>query len=264
MILWTKHSAAAIIVSVLFEIHPLHVESVSWVSALNDVLYGCFSLLALISYTKYLQKGRTNKYLIITAIWFITTCLSKTLAIILSAIFLLLNRDFTASMSQMNELSQKIPFLLIRLLFAYVSLWAKNEMSSKISNITNLYGFSDRVFFAFYGIQFYFTKLLLPFGLSAFHAFPLKTRGSLPTQLYSSPVFTLILIAILYFAKLFRKELIFGFLFFFINIALVIQIISFGETVIAERYTYILYIGLFFCSFSFQPNSNLGKQLNNV
>ena len=245
-LLWTKRSAAAIIVTVLFAIHPLHVESVAWVSTLNDVLYGCFSILAIISYTKFIQKGRKNKYLIITAIWFLIACLSKPLAIVLPAIFLLMDWYFDDSILKIKVYLEKIPFFIIGLFIAYISVWARNETNSEISNITNLYGFVDRIFFLFYGIQFYFIKLFLPFGLSAFHAFPLKTGGSLPSLFYSSPIFSMIIIAIIYFAKSFRKILIFGILFFFINIILVIQLIPFGGTVVAERYTYLSYIGLFY------------------
>ncbi len=246
ILLWTKRTEAAVIVSVLFAIHPLHVESVAWVSTLNDTLYGCFSILALISYTNFLQKGKNSKYILITAIWFLLACFSKPLAIVLPAIFLLMDWYFDDSITKTKTYIQKIPFLLISLLIAYVSVWARNETSSEIDNITNLYGFVDRIFFMFYGIQFYFTKLFMPFGLSAFHAFPLETAGSLPAAYYASPIFTLLIIALIYFAKSFRKILLFGIFFFFINIALVIQLIPFGQTVVAERYTYLSYIGLFY------------------
>ena len=44
-------------VAALFGWHPLHVESVAWVSERKDLLSGCFGLLALIAYVRYAQGG---------------------------------------------------------------------------------------------------------------------------------------------------------------------------------------------------------------
>ena len=46
--------------------------------------------------------------------------------------------------------------------------------------------------------------------------------------------------------KKYRKPLIFGLLFFLFTIVLVLQIIPVGQALVAERYTYIPYIGLLF------------------
>jgi hypothetical protein len=41
------------IVAALFLVHPLHVESVAWVSERKDVLSGCLWMLTLLAYTHY-------------------------------------------------------------------------------------------------------------------------------------------------------------------------------------------------------------------
>jgi len=65
--------------------------------------------------------------------------------------------------------------------------------------------------------------------------------------IYLSPLFV---IALLFFIWRFRKNnvIVFGLLFFLINILLVMQLISIGFTIVAERYTYVAYIGLAFLS----------------
>ena len=55
---------------------------------------------------------------------------------------------------------------------------------------------------------------------------------------------SLIIIIGVILSKNYRKLLIFGMLFFFVNISLVLQIIPIGQAIVAERYTYIPYIGL--------------------
>ncbi len=254
-----KRREAAIIVTALFAIHPLHVESVVWVSALNDVLYGLFSFGAMINYVHYIQKGRKIIHIVYTSICFILAILSKPLAITLFAVFLLLDYWHGRKIFDSKVIIEKLPYLIIGIAIAYFTVWARNETSDEIANITNMYTFVDRIFFAFYGIWFYILKLFIPTGLSAFHAFPFKVGGSLPTYYFIIPLFVLGLAFLVYRTKTMRREVVFGTLFYLVNIALVLQLIPFGETVVAERYTYLSYFGLFLIIAKFYLNVIDGK-----
>ena len=88
--------------------------------------------------------------------------------------------------------------------------------------------------------------MFAPINLSAVHAYPIKVDGMLPVEYYLSPLIILLIAFGIYKSVKYRKEFIFGFLFFIITIALVIQIIPVGKALTAERYSYIPYIGLFF------------------
>jgi len=55
MILSRNNSIIAFTTSLLFGIHPMHVESVAWVSERKDILYCLFFLAGLISYTRYVD-----------------------------------------------------------------------------------------------------------------------------------------------------------------------------------------------------------------
>ena len=48
----------AIFVAALFGVHPMHVESVSWISERKDVLYVLFFVLGMICYLKYLDTKK--------------------------------------------------------------------------------------------------------------------------------------------------------------------------------------------------------------
>jgi hypothetical protein len=52
----TRQAAAAVLVGALFAWHPLHVESVAWVAERKDVLSTFFTLLTLLSYTRYVNR----------------------------------------------------------------------------------------------------------------------------------------------------------------------------------------------------------------
>ena len=85
----------------------------------------------------------------------------------------------------------------------------------------------------------------LPFNLSPFYELP--TIGiDLPTEYYVAPIFCVLLGIVLYYSIKKNRIIAFGILFFLINLLLVIQIVSVGSAIVADRYTYIPYIGLFF------------------
>jgi hypothetical protein len=62
----TRRIDVTFIVTVLFAIHPMHVESVSWISERKDLLYAFFYIAAMITYVYYLNKEQKIRYLIYT------------------------------------------------------------------------------------------------------------------------------------------------------------------------------------------------------
>src|SRR5215204_4833329 len=76
-----KKIYVAAFASLIFGVHPMHVESVAWVSERKDVLYTFFFLLALLQYWRFLETGkRTN--IIFCFVFFILSLLSKPAAVI--------------------------------------------------------------------------------------------------------------------------------------------------------------------------------------
>jgi len=53
----TRRAGTAFWTALLFGLHPLHVESVAWISAINDPLYGLFSLLTLAAFLAWRERG---------------------------------------------------------------------------------------------------------------------------------------------------------------------------------------------------------------
>ena len=82
----------ASITSLFFAIHPMHVESVAWISERKDVLYSFFFLLSLNSYCKYKYSEKKNLNLLLSFIFFLLSLLSKPAAVCLPLI--LVSIDF--------------------------------------------------------------------------------------------------------------------------------------------------------------------------
>ncbi len=245
--LMTERIEAAAIVALFFGIHPMHVESVVWIAELKDIIYGLFFILALCYYMMFLKKGKYVFYFL--AIFsFILSCFSKSAAVTLPVV--LIAFDYYLKPVNFKPLTfkywlYKAPFFIISLIFGIVSL--RTQASEKaIVDITPLFSIVDRFFLVCYSTSFYIVRLFLPIKLSTLHYYPLNPGKALPAIYYLSPL-PLILISILILIKKnYRKLLIFGLLFFLITIALVLQIIPVGQALVAERYTYIPYIGLLF------------------
>src|SRR5205823_8068212 len=77
-------------VASLFAIHPLHVESVAWVSERKDVLSAVFFMLTLGAYVRYVHKPSFGRYLTV-ALFFALGLMSKPMLVTLPFVLLLLD-----------------------------------------------------------------------------------------------------------------------------------------------------------------------------
>lgn len=238
----TKSLLPAALVALLFGIHPMHVESVAWVSERKDVLYTLFFLAALVSYSKYLADRKQTKWYFIALVLFLFSLMSKSAAVVLPLVLLLFDYYYDRKFDK-RAILEKAPFMLLSLLFGVIAYIAQQSVDA-MNPLTD-YNIIDRILFVIYAFVYYLISAIVPFELSAVHLYPEKTGNMLPWFYYAAPLVLVVIGALIYKAKPFRKELIFGFLFFMINIILVVQIIPLGRSMLSERYTYVPYIGLF-------------------
>ncbi|MCX6304735.1 MAG: tetratricopeptide repeat protein [Bacteroidetes bacterium] len=237
--LLNKNANIAITIALLFAIHPMHVESVSWVSERKDLLYTAYFLLSLIAYLTYLRKERAS-YFILALLLFVFSLLSKAQAVTLPLVLLLVDY-FLSRKFEWKIVFEKIPFFILSLVFGIVAVFAQ-----KASSYINPQGIplSQSIFYAPYGICVYLVKFLLPFYQTAVYNYPVTLHGSIPFYIYFSPVvFFVIAFALLKTWK-HHKYITFGVLFFLVTVFPVLQFLPVGWAVVAERYTYVPYIGL--------------------
>ncbi|MBK9108910.1 MAG: tetratricopeptide repeat protein [Saprospiraceae bacterium] len=228
-------------VALFFGVHPMHVESVAWVSERKDVLYTFFFLLGFIQYLKYIDLNSKRNYWY-CFLFFCLSIMSKPAAIIFPAVLFTLdfyrNRPFSFSI-----IKDKIPFGLIAAFFLYLTLHA--QTSAGATPTSEFYTWDTRIFFPFYGYMMYIYKMFLPIGLTAFYPLPPINEG-LKTAYYIGPIVFLLSSYWSYKTWKQNREVTFGFAFYLVNLFLVLQLFLVGSAIIAERYTYVPYIGLFF------------------
>ena len=201
----------AFIVSLLFGIHPLHVEPVAWIQGRKDLLFSLFYLAALILYVKYLKKGRKKSFYFFALLFFILSLFSKVAAISLPFSLLLLD-FFISKKIDKQSIQNKIPFFLFSLLFVFLAFLTFDTgafaiQASDIDYVNNILLF-------FYSFIFYINKILLPFQLSARYSMDIS---QLPLNLLAGVGIFFVIIFLLYRfyrSERYRHDVTFGILFF--------------------------------------------------
>jgi len=229
----------AFIASALFGIHPMHVESVAWVTERKDVLYAFFYLASVIIYTLFIRYKKPILY-VGALVLFILSLLSKEQAFTLPFTMLLIdyfcNRKFT-----LKVIMEKIPFFILSLVIGFVSIKAAHSSTGTSMAFT-----FNSFLYAFYGLATYLFKFLVPVQLACYYPYPTLIGGVLPVIFYIAPFVVIGLTALVYFKFRKNKSVIFGLLFFLLNIGPLLQLLPVGPNIMAERYSYIPYIGLSF------------------
>jgi len=237
----SNKNLASVITAVLFAVHPMHVESVAWISELKDVLYTFFFLLSLLFYMHFSQKKKPTLY-IISLLLFVLSLLSKSAAVVLPVVLFLIDY-FQSHKQNLKSVLLKVPFFILALIFGVIAL---KSQDAQTQHLTPTYSVINSFFVASYALGFYIFKFFIPLQLSAFYPHPVMTTNVLPLIYYLSPLIIAGFIYLAYRVVKDKKLIVFGFLFLIVTIALVLQFFPVGGAVVAERYTYVPYIGLAF------------------
>lgn len=245
---FSKSQVTALVVAALFALHPMHVEEVAWASERKDLLYTPFFFLAMVQYLQYIDSGLQLKWLVAVFVLFLMSIFSKTTAMTLPAVLLLID-VYKGRKLDGRAWLEKAPFFLTGIVFAvlgqisYQSQGSPEQMPEAIHLVHRLFLFT-------YVWSYYLVTLAAPFGLSVMHYYPDVVDGMLPWQYYASVPFLLAVIAATAWVAvkrpLFRKNLLFGICFFVVTMAVMEQIAGVGPALTPERYTYVPYVGLFY------------------
>jgi protein O-mannosyl-transferase len=173
---------------------------------------------------------------------FLLSLLSKAMAASLPVLLLLTDyykgRKITA-----KYLLSLSPFFLLAIILGVVAIYAQQSVEAIT---TTYYPFFQRFVFASYGFIMYLVKFIFPLDLSPFYPYPIIYGAPLPWYLYGFVIlFIGIIIGVFYSLKK-TKNIFFGIGFFAVTIFLVLQLLPVGNAVMADRYTYIPSIGIFY------------------
>jgi protein O-mannosyl-transferase len=229
-------------VAAVFAIHPLHVESVAWVSERKDVLSAVFFMLILAAYTHYVRKPSLNRYLLIV-LFFVLGLLSKPMLVTAPFVLLLLDywplqrgADFAALRKFALE---KIPLLLLAMASCVVTLFAQKGTVSPLERLPFLWRLTN----ACVTYLIYVWQMIWPVRLLPFYYHP---GSHLPAWSIAVSVAVLVAITAMVFgARHSRPYLVIGWLWYLGMLVPVIGIVQVSMQARADRYTYLPQIGLY-------------------
>jgi tetratricopeptide (TPR) repeat protein len=146
------------------------------------------------------------------------------------------------------------PFFATALLFGLVAvniqgggdffgLLERGSQSVAIAQM-DTFSFWQRLQFAGHGFMQYLFKFFWPTGLTPYHPYPDLERFSNNSWYKIAPLLMLAILGLALWSVRTTKALVMGIGFYFITLVLVLQFISVGTVVLAERYSYLPYIGL--------------------
>ena len=242
------------ILAFLFALHPLHVESVAWISERKDVLSTFFMLLSLLAYIAYTKNKAVATYLIAFFLFFMAL-MSKPM--IVTFPFLLLLMDYWP-LGRFNGdhlkhcrapenrerlwrlVLEKIPFFIMSLIISIVTYIAQSHAGA-VSSLKAM-PLTFRVENAANSVVLYLVQMLFPVKLAVFY----PMVGNIPLWQTICSAFFIILVT--YLAWRFRLRHPFfpvGWLWYLGTLIPVIGLVQVGMQSMADRYTYIPLIGIF-------------------
>lgn len=234
----------AFLVALLFGIHTMRVESVTWVTERKDVLFGVFYLASICFYVLAAERPQQKiPYTILSILLFIPALFSKIQAVALPLSLLCIDyyRGTINSVGDMLKRGiEKTPYFLLSLAIGILGIYFLKQ--DNLIDVSNTFPAYYRPFFGTYTVAIYLLKFILPLPstLAACYPYP----ATLSSLHYISPIVLLIIGFLLYTTRRYPIVLA-GMAFFFFNVVFVIQIVGAGQAYLADRFTYIPYLGLF-------------------
>jgi len=237
-------------VAALFALHPLHVESVAWIAERKDVLSGCFWMLTLLLYARYVERPGWGRYALVL-LSFLLGLAAKPMVVTLPVILLLLdiwpcrrlvgfNGESVERGKILMVIGEKLPMLILGFAVGMVTMAAETQVGALKTFVE--FPLFSRLTNAVVAYVFYLYKTVWPVGLTVHYLHP----GGWPA---GTVVVSLAILAALTFLAVNRCKsqpfYLVGWFWYLISLLPVSGLIQIGSHAFADRYTYIPLNGVF-------------------
>jgi protein O-mannosyl-transferase len=248
----TGASGRAALVAALFALHPLHVESVAWVSERKDVLSTFFWMLTLYAWAGYARTGSRRSYGLAMA-WFAVGLMAKPMLVMLPCTLLLLDVWPLGRAAPVGGpgvggrlkawaplLREKIPFFALAAASGVVAIVVQ-QRAGAVADLGSL-PLWPRVANAVIACVTYVLKTIWPTGLMVFYPYP-ATVAAWSLGLSAALLVGVSVAAIRFLPR--QPWLAVGWFWFLVTLLPVSGLVQVGSHAMADRYTYVPTIGLF-------------------
>ncbi len=239
------------LVAALFAFHPLHVESVAWISERKDVLSTLFGLLSITAYVRYTKEASGRKWYLIMCALLALGLMAKPMLVTIPIVLLLIDLwplgrwEMPTTSTWFNVgwrlVREKLPLFGMVLASAIVAIIAQ-QSAQAVSSLEDL-----PVTYRFTNAVVAYVAYLVAFGWPSDLAilYPLAENG-VPWWKWAGSLIVVLAISLAVWKWRRRSPyLVIGWSWYLITLLPVIGFVQVGAQSMADRYTYIPSIGIF-------------------
>jgi tetratricopeptide (TPR) repeat protein len=250
-------------VAAAFALHPLHVESVAWVSERKDVLSTLFWLLTMAAYVRYVRHSGIKWYAV-TLLLFVLGLMAKPMLVTLPFVLLLLDYWPLGCIQNkediMNLALEKLPFFILSV-FSSIVTFLVQRIAGAVLDIEAL-PLHIRAANAVVSYGKYICKMIWPSRLAVFYPYH---RNEIPVWQVVTAALLLVMVSILVIRlALKHRYLPVGWFWYLGSLVPVIGLVQVGSQSLADRYTYVPFTGLFIIAAWGTPELLAGRRYKKV
>jgi tetratricopeptide (TPR) repeat protein len=247
---------AAAITGTLFGFHPIHVESVAWISERKDVLCAFFFFAGILAYLRYawvrsdgialepFYRGRSSRFYFFTLLLFVLSLLSKPMAVTFPAVLLILDWHplgrFESGERRFSVLLEKLPFFVLSVASSIVTVAGQTLQTVRKLPVM------DRFLNGVHSLIMYIWKMLVPLNLLPYYPYPSGISPISVKYLSALLIVAGIAVSCVVLYKIKRgRAWIAAWGYYLVTLLPVIGFIQVGAQSMADRYTYLPSLGPF-------------------
>jgi hypothetical protein len=239
-------------VAALFATHPLHVESVAWISERKDVLCTLFWLLTMWAYLRRIERPDAGRYVAVVA-YFALGLMAKTMLVTLPFVLLLLDAWPLRRLSMESRmlaawgrelrprLVEKAPLFALALLFSLIALYTQRHGAAIAP--TEQFPILVRVANALVAYVIYLRNTIWPAGLAVYY--PHEGAAVLDWRPIAAVALLVALTAFVWRKRATAPYALAGWLWYLGTLVPVMGFVQIGLQSHADRYTYVPLVGIF-------------------
>ena len=242
----TGHLVSAVLMGLLFGVHPLVVEPLAWIAERKTLLATFFGLASLLAYVRY-AAGAARAFWI-SGLAFILACLAKPTAVVLPALMLALDVWPLARLelwpfARINRavLFEKLAFFAVAIFFAAITLIShQRTVGLEVANG----GLLTRLLTATHLVIFYLGKVVWPSNLTSVYLLPDPISFSSPEIVVSFVSFVVLSLGLLWLARAGFLAPLVGVGIFILGLAPTLGGLRYSWVTASDKYVYLPAIGL--------------------
>ncbi len=227
----------AVLAGLLFGLHPMTVEVVTWLGERKTPLATFFALISMVLYVRYARSGSRGIYAA-SLVMFLLALLSKPTVTPLPILLLLLDY-WPLGRLDWRRLIEKLPFFAIAVASAIITV-----ISQRHVDLTAMQGisFEQNLLIVCHNVLFYPLKMIWPANLCSVYPFPEPIDLS-NRSVFLGAVSTVLLAGGLVISLRWTRALMAGWLFFLVALAPTLLNVGYAMGVAADKYAYLPAVG---------------------